>query len=118
MLGFDAFFFLSYIAFSLSNANDSGDYLTPFRDAFFQPNTWATGHLRRYLNRLQIPLVLATPLFALCWTRYLGNLLMRLRVDNSVPVAESTLAQLRDNRYYALWRYTIEHISNFTLSGS
>lgn len=118
MLGFDAFFFLSYIAFSLSNANDSGDYLTPFRETFFRPDTWATGHMRRYLNRLQIPMELANPLFALCWTRYLGNLLMRLRVDDNAPVAANTLTQLRENRYYDLWRYTIEHIGDFTLSGS
>jgi hypothetical protein len=118
MLGFDAFFFLSYIAFSLSNANDSGDYLTPFRETFFQPNTWATAHVRRYLKHLQLPMELAQPLFALCWTRYLGNLLMRLRVDDTAPVATNTLTQLRENRYYTLWRYTIEHIGDFTLSGS
>jgi hypothetical protein len=115
MLGFDTFFFLSYIAFSLSNANDSGDYLTPFRATFFQPNTWATAHMRRYQERLQIPKALMQPLFALCWTRYLGNLLMRLRVDESTPISPNTLAQLRENRYYALWRYTIEHIDDFTL---
>lgn len=117
MLGFDAFFFLSYIAFSLSNANDSGDYLTPFDETFFQPNTWATGHLRHYLKQLQLPMELAKPLFALCWTRYLGNLLMRLRVDESTPISTNTLTQLRENRYYALWRYTIEHIDDFTLPG-
>ena len=54
-------------------------------------------------------------LFALCWTRYLGNLLMRLRVDNDAPVTPGTLSQLRENRYYALWRYTIEHIGDFTI---
>ena len=115
MVGFDAFFFLSYVAFSLSNANDSGDYLTPFRETFFRPSTWATGHIQRYQQCLQLPSGLMQPLFALCWTRYLGNLLMRLRVDNDAPVAANTLSQLRENRYYTLWRYTIEHIQDFTL---
>lgn len=115
MIGFDAFFFLSYVAFSLSNANDTGDYLTPFRETFFKPDTWATTHVRRYQERLQIPQALIRPLFALCWTRYLGNLLKRLRVDGHAPVAASTLVQLRENRYYALWRYMIEHIEDFTL---
>ena len=40
---------------------------------------------------------------------------MRLRVDNDAPVAENTLTQLRENRYYALWRYAIEHIEDFTI---
>lgn len=115
MVGFDAFFFLSYVAFSLNNANDSGDYLTPFRETFFQPNTWAAGHIQRYQQSLQLPPGLTQPLFALCWTRYLGNLLMRLRVDDTAPIAASTLMQLRENRYYALWRYTIEHIQDFTI---
>lgn len=116
MIGFDMFFFLSYVAFSLSNANDSGDYLTPFRESFFQPDTWATGHIHRYQQSVQLPPELMQPLFALCWTRYLGNLLMRLRVDNDAPVAANTLNQLRENRYYALWRYTIEHIQDFTIA--
>jgi aminoglycoside phosphotransferase len=118
MAGFDMFFFLSYVAFSLSNANDTGDYLTPFRETFFQPDTWAATHIRRYQERLQIPMGLMQPLFALCWTRYLGNLLMRLRVDDDAPVAANTLAQLRENRYYALWRYTVEHIEAFTVQNN
>jgi hypothetical protein len=40
---------------------------------------------------------------------------MRLRVDDSAPVAANTLNQLRENRYYALWRYTVEHIEDFTI---
>ena len=55
MVGFDMFFFLSYVAFSLSNANDSGDYLTPFRETFFQPDTRAAGHIQRYQQSLQLP---------------------------------------------------------------
>jgi hypothetical protein len=115
MVGLDMFFFLSYVAFSLSNANDSGDYLTPFRETFFQPDTWAMHHIRRYQEQLELPSALMQPLFALCWTRYLGNLLMRLRVDDSAPVEANTLNQLRENRYYALWRYTVEHIEDFTI---
>lgn len=116
MVGFDAFFFLSYIAFSLSHANDSGDFLTPFREAFFEPNTWAAAQIRRYQEQLRIPQALLKPLFALCWTRYLGNLLMRLRVGNEAQADSNTLKQLRENRYYALWRYTVEHIEDFTLA--
>jgi hypothetical protein len=41
---------------------------------------------------------------------------MRLRVDDTAPITASTLTQLRENRYYALWRYTIEHIQDFTIS--
>jgi hypothetical protein len=72
-------------------------------------------HIRRYQEQLELPSALMQPLFALCWTRYLGNLLMRLRVDDSAPVEANTLNQLRENRYYALWRYTVEHIEDFTI---
>ena len=115
MVALDMYFFLTYVAFSLANANDSGDYLTPFRETFFRPHTWATAHIQRYQERLQLPTRLMQPLFVLCWTSYLGNLQMRLSVDESAPVEANTLIQLRENRYYALWRYAIDHIQDFTI---
>jgi thiamine kinase-like enzyme len=116
MVGYDLFFFLSYVAFSLSNANQTGDYLTAFQAAFFGREAWAARYIQWYLDRIDIQPELLAPLFVLSWTRYLSNLLMRLRVDDGVPLDNATLAQLRANNYYAMWRFAVLNLQDFVFS--
>lgn len=108
----DMFFFLTYAAFAQDDARTRRDFLTPFTEAFFGPNAWAVPYVEQYARRLQIGLEHLTPLFVLCWARYMSRLLLRLYNDRPTPggVEPETAAWLRDNRYYALWRHTLDHL--------
>ena len=61
---------------------------------------------------MQIAIEHLTPLFVLCWARYMSRLLLRLYNDDLTPasVEPDTAAWLRENRYYALWRHTLNHL--------
>ncbi|NIW25378.1 MAG: hypothetical protein GWN29_12875, partial [Gammaproteobacteria bacterium] len=50
-------------------------------------------------------------LFALSWARYLATLISRLH-ETDLDTAyrpDATIEWLGSNRYYALWKYTLEH---------
>lgn len=110
--GYDLFFFLTYAAFALAKANTEKKYLSAFHIAFFEQETWTQPYIKTYAEQLQLPPSVLTPLFALCWLRYLVNLLIRLNTDAGSPkqVNADTAAWLRANRYYALWRHTLTHL--------
>lgn len=116
MVASDLFFFLSYIAFSLAKSNETGDFLGPFDAAFFGPDAWTGPYIGLYAARVGIPIGLLAPLFALSWTRYLSNLLVRLRVGGDGPADAATLARLRSDRYYAIWRHAVLNIDRFVFS--
>lgn len=108
----DMFFFLTYAAFAQNDARTRRDFLTPFNEAFFGPNAWAVPYIEQYARRLQFGAEHLTPLFVLCWARYMIRLLLRLYNDR-LPrggVEPETAAWLRDNRYYALWQHTLDHL--------
>lgn len=108
----DLFFFLTYAAFALDDARTRRDFISPFREAFFGPNAWAVPFVQQYARRMQIALEHLTPLFVLCWARYMSKLLLRLSADDPAPqrIETETVAWLRENRYYALWRHTLDHL--------
>ncbi|NLE51459.1 MAG: aminoglycoside phosphotransferase family protein [Chloroflexi bacterium] len=108
----DMFFFLTYAAFAQDDARTRRDFITPFNDAFFGPDAWAVPFVKQYAQRMQIAIEHLTPLFVLCWARYMSRLLLRLYNDDLTPasVEPDTAAWLRENRYYALWRHTLNHL--------
>ncbi|MFQ5858336.1 MAG: aminoglycoside phosphotransferase family protein [Anaerolineae bacterium] len=109
---YDLFFFLTYVAFALHKARSNGDCLPAFHEAFFGPAAWAHPYIEAHAERLQLQSHMLTPLFVLCWARYTANLLIRLgNTERSPgPLDPDTAAWLRANRYYALWRYTVDHM--------
>ncbi len=110
---YDLFFFLTYAAFARRNASKNQEYVSAFQAAFFGPSAWARPYVRAYAERLGVPSHALTPLFVLCWVRYLAGLLTRLgEADHSdKTVGVETVAWLRGNRYYALWRHTLAHVN-------
>ena len=107
----DLFFFLTYVALAQQRARKLRDDLAAFHQAFFGSTAWARPHLVRYAERLQLPPRMLRALFVLCWSRYMTNLVMRLHNPYGAEerLAQETVAWLRTNRYYALWRHTVAH---------
>ncbi len=116
---YDLFFFLTYAAFALHNARANGEYVSAFHAAFFGRAAWARPYVRAYAEQLQLPLHLLSPLFVLCWTRYMSSLLFRLGDARCTQgrLAPNTAAWLRANRYYALWRYALAHANELDWHG-
>ena len=108
----DLFFFLTYAAFAQDDARTKRDFISPFSEAFFGPDAWAVPYEQQYAQRMQIAVEHLTPLFVLCWSRYMSKLLLRLYNDDPTPatVEPETVSWLRDNRYYGLWRHTLNHL--------
>lgn len=104
----DVFFFLTYVAFSQRRAKRPAEYLAAFHQAFFGPSAWAAPYLLRYAHSVGLPQESLTPLFILCWVRYLAKLTKRLNPGKSDSLAGETLAWLRSNRYYSLWKHSVE----------
>ena len=112
----DLFFFLTYVAFSRRRATNAAQYLAAFHEAFFGPGAWAVPYVQRYAHSLEIPQQALTPLFILCWIRYLAKLTRRLNPGKHGELPSETLAWLRANRYYALWKYSVEQAQQLTWS--
>ena len=107
----DLFFFLSYVAFALHNARTHREHVAAFRAAFLGRSAWARPYVRTYAEQLGLPPRVLTPLFVLCWARYMAGLLTRLgETDRVEGVGADTTAWLRSNRYYALWRHALAHL--------
>jgi aminoglycoside phosphotransferase (APT) family kinase protein len=109
----DLFFFLTYITFAQRRCRTQRHYRAAFHNAFFGPTAWARPYIVRYAERMQLPPEVLKPLFVLCWSRYVANIVVRL---NDLHGAEgglehNTATWLRTNRYYALWRHTVDHVA-------
>ncbi|MFQ6036408.1 MAG: hypothetical protein ACE5NM_11280, partial [Sedimentisphaerales bacterium] len=74
-------------------------------------------YVARYAERLHLSSEALKPLFILCWSRYVTNIILRLNDfgNSKTRLANETLAWLRSNRYYALWRHTLENIEKLNL---
>jgi aminoglycoside phosphotransferase (APT) family kinase protein len=107
--GSDLLFFLTYAAFARQNARETGAHLLAFRDAFFGPAAWGGGHVARFAREVGVPHDQLTPLFLCAWVRYLAGLVHRLQESHG-PLSGSTSDWLRQNRYYAAWRYSVNHL--------
>jgi hypothetical protein len=105
---YDLFFFLTYVAFASRDARKGGEHLAAFHAAFFGRAAWARTYVAAYAGRLRLPPHTLTPLFVLCWARYMTSLLLRLdAAPASGQLARETADWLRANRYYALWRHAV-----------
>lgn len=109
----DLFFFLTYAALALRRARAQADYVAAFHAAFFAPAAWARPYVAAYAERLHLPEHVLTPLFVLCWARYMTGLIVRLdgAKHSEAPLGSDTAAWLRANRYYALWRHALTHLN-------
>lgn len=115
----DSFFFLNFVAFSRTRARSNAEYLSAFREAFFGPDPWTQEWLSRYCARIGLDRNLLKPLFFICWVRCLANVAKRLQPEmgNRTRLGEQTVAWLRENRYYQLWKHALENeneVSAFT----
>jgi aminoglycoside phosphotransferase (APT) family kinase protein len=105
----DLFFSLTYAAFCRHDVRRTGQHAQAYHDAFFGPAAWAAPYVIEHAQRLGVPHVCLTPLLALSWARYLSGLLERMGEGGPSPVRSETAAWLRSNRYYSIWRHTLDH---------
>ncbi len=110
----DLFFFLTYAAFAREKATSLKSQVTAFENAFFQPNGWAKKYILQYSDSLKLPEKRLKSLFLLSWTRYLANMISRLKGSDEQLSAE-TLQWLRRNRYYQIWKRTLQNPEKFIL---
>ncbi len=109
----DLVFFLTYIAFARQDARTTAAQIAAFRSAFFGRDAWARPYVLEYAERLGLATEWLGPLFALCWARYTIRLWARVNAAEGAPAGNGERAAwLRDNRYYALWQYAIEHMGD------
>ncbi len=115
----DLFFFLTYVAFARANANTNSQHLIAYQQAFFGKNAWARPIITTYTQQLNIDPVWLIPLFILCWLRYMTGLLIRIDYARPSPerIDPQTAEWLRQNRYYALWRYALDHLGEINING-
>ncbi len=104
----DFIFFLTFLAFAKNGAQSLKDCVSAFEQAFFSPG-WAMPHLRQFAEFAGIHPSQIAAVFAMCWMRYLSNMLSRLRGDNP-NISAQTAAWLRGNRYYHFWLMAIERM--------
>jgi hypothetical protein len=116
--GHDLFFFLTYAAFARARASRCGGYVEAYRSAFCGPDAWAMPCLRPYVQRMGLAREHLATLLALCWTRYIASLARRSSEGLCDASPQATAAWLRTNRYYGLWRHTIEHLDDFDWSAA
>ncbi|MEZ4731276.1 MAG: aminoglycoside phosphotransferase family protein [Caldilineaceae bacterium] len=111
----DLFLFLTYVAFATHDAQASGAYQAAFQAAFFGQAAWTKPYVRQYAQQLHLPEAALTPLFVMTWLRYIVSQLVRLDdgqyrdVDEITKCKPETAQWLRQNRYYALWDYALNH---------
>lgn len=119
LVGYDLFFFLTYVAFAKANARTPNQYMTAFQNAFFGDGAWAKPYVDSYARHFRLQPEELTGLFILSWARYLSNLLLRLEDNQPTDgqIAETTAAWLRNNRYYALWQYAVNHADQLVWGG-
>jgi len=106
----DLFFFCTYVAFAERRATKTKDHLAAFQNAFFTPDTRFWQCVSEYCGRLKLSKEAVAPLFVLCWTRYVTGLLTRIQGEGcgTDSVGNQTISWLRSNRYYHLWRHSVE----------
>ena len=114
----DLFFFLTFIAFARNGARKNEMYLRAFRQAFFDSNAWARPYVERYCERLNVSPEMLAPLFVATWSRYVAGLVARLQADTAAnqQIDQATLKWLKTNRYYQLWKFTIENLKELRLA--
>jgi aminoglycoside phosphotransferase (APT) family kinase protein len=106
----DVFFFLAYVAFAREDAARTSRHVDAFAKAFFGPRAWARRWVMEYAKQLMLPARALPSLFLLTWVRYVATLLGRLsEADPQANMQQNLMSWLESNRYFALWKYTLEH---------
>ncbi len=113
----DLFFFITYIAFARARAIINKQYLKAFYQAFFKPDSWAKSYILQYVNKINLSVDLLKHLFVLTWSRYVANIIYRLNRMNTNDqfLSGLNLDWLRKNRYFQLWKFTLDHINEFVI---
>ncbi|MDX1416290.1 MAG: aminoglycoside phosphotransferase family protein [Candidatus Promineifilaceae bacterium] len=116
--GTDLFMFLTYIAFARHKTRSSGNYLPAFQEAFFSDEAWAQPYIKSYAHALRLEVETLKALFILTWLRYSASLLNRIQEapQTSGKLGAKTAAWIRDNRYYQLWQYAVNHVEDLKWS--
>jgi aminoglycoside phosphotransferase (APT) family kinase protein len=109
----DLFFFLNFVASALRPWIATDD-VAGFREAFFSRSSWAWRYISRYAEAIGLSVDLLRPLFVLCFTRYLSELVVRMSVSKGVLDPE-TSDWLRTDRSYVLWRETVQNADKLAL---
>lgn len=116
LIASDYFFFLSFVAFSMSGANNSRDYISAFDKAFFDGHqACMQPHIQAYATAFELQSDVVPALFLLCWLRYLVQFIGRLRIRITDPISLETANIVRKNRYYAIWKHTVEHFERLPI---
>ena len=114
----DLFFFLTLVGFAERGAKSDVQYVSAFHETFFGDSAWARPYVRRYAARMGLSSETLTALFVACWSRYVAGLVARLHdFDKSVGLLDSVTARwLRQNRYFSLWRHSIENLADLNIA--
>jgi aminoglycoside phosphotransferase (APT) family kinase protein len=114
----DLFFFLTLIGFNRRRAKTNPEYISAFRETFFGQSAWARPYVERYGGSMGLSPETLRALFAVCWIRYVAGLVLRLHDsgDSAGPLDGQTAQWLRSNRYFSLWRYSVEHFVDLNIS--
>ncbi len=112
----DLFFFLSYAAFSADAARTPPEQVRAFERAFFGKNAWARPYVEEYSRGVRLDASLLTPLFIACWARRIATLYSRLLEDDQRLTPADAARWLRRNRYYFLWRQSIDRYADLCWS--
>jgi len=115
----DLFFFLTYLAFARNQTETTEDCVGAFHEAFFGPQAWAREYIALYREIIRLPAAALKPLFIACWSRYVATLVARLNGLGAGPRAEpdqETATWLRNNRYFHLWKYAVQHAGDLRLA--
>lgn len=113
--GIDLFFFLTYISFATAGASKREECLFAFTDAFFGRTAWANKYISQYWDDLDLSSRDVTALFIISWGRYVAGLVERLKDTASTGFSDETLAWLRRNRYYHMWKYALQNLDKLNL---
>jgi hypothetical protein len=97
----DFIFFLTFLTFARFKTKTLSQQLDAFGKAFIKPG-WAMPHLKRYANDANLTMTHLKYIFAATWTRYLGNMILRLAADQT-KLSNQKIDWLRNNRYYHIW---------------
>jgi hypothetical protein len=95
------------------------DYLAAFHRAFFGPGAWARPYIDSYATQIGLSAEMLNLLFLACWARYVAGLVARITSGNAgrLPLDGDQTEWLLSNRFFLLWRYTLEHEGELNLTG-
>jgi aminoglycoside phosphotransferase (APT) family kinase protein len=108
----DLFFFLAFVAFARERATSPEQCVSAFRNAFFVKNAWTRPYIARYASTMGVPVAALTPLFLLCWSRYLANLPDRMAWAVGRDLRQDEWQEVRRDRYWHLWKFAAENMND------